>query len=232
MVNVIRTTWYLRLELDKKKIRQDLCLYLKLTDRAVHFSQRESESKRFLDPFISIRPYSYSVRKSADPVGGRIESAGDRIKSNQRLIERRKKKQHGGERVRLPGVKARERERERERESGSVMKRHKKEIRIQQKRENKMKRRGVRETNPAGSLAGSRCSPKSHVTRVLLVDLNERCNESVWRHREDPIIKTRVPFGNAEASHASHAKWLEWETDFRWRHYCFGTNGTACKYLA
>ena len=116
MVNVIRTTWYLRLELDKKKIRQDLCLYLKLTDRAVHFSQRESESKRFLDPFISIRPYSYSVRKSADPVGGRIESAGDRIKSNQRLIERRKKKQHGGERVRLPGVKARERERERERE--------------------------------------------------------------------------------------------------------------------
>ena len=77
--------------LTKKKKRQDLGLYLKLTDRAVHFSQRESESKRFLDPFISIRPYSYSVRKSADPVGGRIESAGDRIKSNQRLIERRKK---------------------------------------------------------------------------------------------------------------------------------------------
>ena len=115
MVNVIRTTWYLRLELDKKKIRQDLCLYLKLTDRAVHFSQRESESKRFLDPFISIRPYSYSVRKSADPVGGRIESAGDRIKSNQRLIERRKKSNTEGSECGCRGWKH-ERERERERE--------------------------------------------------------------------------------------------------------------------
>ena len=218
--------------LKKKKKKTRLVFVFKTYWPGSSF-QPEREREQTIPWSLYLDSSLFVFRTEIRGPGGRSNRIGRGSNQEQSAINRApKKKQHGGERVRLPGVKARERERERERESGSVMKRHKKEIRIQQKRENKMKRRGVRETNPAGSLAGSRCSPKSHVTRVLLVDLNERCNESVWRHREDPIIKTRVPFGNAEASHASHAKWLEWETDFRWRHYCFGTNGTACKYLA
>ena len=49
--------------------------------------------------------------------GGRSNRIGRGSNQEQSAINRApKKKQHGGERVRLPGVKARERERERERE--------------------------------------------------------------------------------------------------------------------